>query len=205
MPDEGKTEAQQTADTGARPANQSASAPQGEPAPDDRFAAIETRFSKLEQGYEKEVHSLKTALGREQAKLRVATENAAGFTAAWDNYEESKAVLLEQGYSEEEIESLVKASPSALKKLARNAPTATSQASVKSPVDEVKALREEIAAMKAAQAQTAGTGRVSPSGGASVPPERSLEQLLNVDTRRKSHKELQEHDKILTEAIRRGR
>ena len=168
------TTAQTPAEGAAQAKAQSAAAPQGQASPEDRFAALEARFAKLE-GLEKDLHAERTAHGRTRAQLRIAQgENGEAFNRAFNNYERAKATLLQQGYSEATIDRMAERDPESLSELAGRTAETPAPAS---KGDDLAALRAEIAALKAQQEGRLPAQPIGPRGG--VVTQKSIQDLAD--------------------------
>lgn len=164
---------------------QSAPAPQNAPAPDDPLAKLTARLDQFE-AMSKELHAERTTAGRLKAQLKVATaENTDRFIAAYSRFDEERALLLEQGYSERVIDALAASDPEALREMAAQArkPAKGVPAS-----DELAALRAEIQALKQGGAGAQPPPTPTPTPIRSVfdnmpqgqrPPARTLPDLIN--------------------------
>ena len=123
------------------PASQNANVPQDQVNPEDRIATIEANFAKLE-GLTKEVQGLRSTNGWLRHQVKIATEKSPDFEAAFAGYEESKAILLVHGWSEDDISEMATKTPMIMKKIAKNLADASSDNSA------IKTLRDDIVAVK---------------------------------------------------------
>ena len=139
---------------------------QAAPAADSQSAALEQRFARLE-ALAKENQGLRSKVGRLESQMKGADWYTPEFVAAFSGFEQAKATLVQQGYSEDEIEILAQ-KPDLLKRLADSvAPTPDMKGA--DPLSEIAALRAENAALKAGKPANGGNPGNEPPAGRGAP------------------------------------